>query len=88
MRRRTAADLKLIRGVFAQAQNDHDRAVVLFTQADMFAPNFQSAADAAPYRSIVSVIAEESRKFKGPVFLFNGDTHAYVSDRRSLTRTG
>ena len=76
--RRTDADLKLIRAVFAQAQNDHDRAVVLFTQADMFARNFQNVADSAPYRSIVNVIAEESRRFKGPVFLFNGDTHAYV----------
>ena len=79
--RRTAADLKLIRAVFAQAQSNQDRAVVLFTQADMFAPTFQSAADAAPYRSIVSLIAEESRRFKGPVFLFNGDSHAYVSEQ-------
>lgn len=80
VRKRTAADIKTIRATFKAARSEDQRAVVLFTQADMFATYFKSRADATPFAPIVRAISDEARKFSGPVYLFNGDTHQYVND--------
>ena len=80
VRKRTAADIKTIRATFKAARSEDQRAVVLFTQADMFATYFKSRADATPFAPIVRTISDEARKFSGPVYLFNGDTHQYVND--------
>ncbi|MFF4652851.1 hypothetical protein [Streptomyces sp. NPDC001380] len=80
---RTAAVLENVRDTFREARKRHDRAVVLLTQADMFDPTVAdpSFADSFAFQPIVKAIAEESAAFDGPVYLFNGDSHVYTSDR-------
>ncbi|WP_207345149.1 PKD domain-containing protein [Arthrobacter sp. E3] len=74
---RTAADISLIRSVFATAKTNNSRAVVLMTQADMFTgtPNITA------YGQLVKVIAAEALAYGKPVYLFNGDTHTFASDK-------
>lgn len=80
--RRTSAVLDEIHDTFAVARRHHDRAVTLLTQADMFDPTVPnpSFADYYAFAPIVSAIAQESTSFRGPVYLFNGDSHVYNSD--------
>jgi len=79
---RTASVIQTIRDSFATARRDHDRAVVLLTQADMFDPTVADPdfADYYAFQPIVAAIAEESSRFSGPVYLFNGDSHVYNAD--------
>lgn len=79
MTARTKAGVSLIRSTFAQAKASKARAVVLLTQADMFVGS--GSTYRAAFRPLVRAIAFESAKFKRPVFLFNGDTHAFRSDK-------
>lgn len=76
---RTAADIGLIRNTFAHARSTRARAVVLLTQADMFDPTVTDLrfSDYFGFQPIVRAIAEESARFAGPVYLFNGDSHVY-----------
>ncbi|MGX4687682.1 metallophosphoesterase [Streptomyces sp. JNUCC 63] len=80
---RTAAVVQEIRETFAAAEHSRNKAVVLLTQADMFDPTVTSPsfADYYAFQPIVKAIAEESAKFRGPVYLFNGDSHVYNSDK-------
>ncbi len=80
---RTAADIQEIHDTFAKARANRDRAVVLFTQADMFDPTVTplSYADYHAFTPIVAAIARESAAFGKPVYLFNGDSHIYNADR-------
>lgn len=80
---RTAAVLESIRDTFRQARDAHNRSVVLLTQADMFDPTVPNAtfADYSAFQPIVRAIAAESASFPGPVYLFNGDSHLYNSDK-------
>lgn len=78
---RVAAAVAQIRKVFSSAKAANSRAVVLMTQADMFAPGTQNSGYRNAFQSIVRTIASESRSFGRPVFLFNGDTHSYLKDR-------
>ncbi|MFE7211539.1 metallophosphoesterase [Streptomyces sp. NPDC057611] len=80
---RTAAVVQEIRETFAAAAHEHNKAVVLLTQADMFDPTVTgpSFADYYAFQPIVKAIAEESAEFRGPVYLFNGDSHVYNSDK-------
>lgn len=84
---RTAAAVKLIQETFQTAHEQDLRAVVLMTQADMFSPLSNSPADQTPYRPIVQTIAEETLRFGGPVYLFNGDTHEYVTEQPLVRRS-
>ncbi|MDX6229736.1 MAG: hypothetical protein QOI76_3126 [Frankiales bacterium] len=79
---RTAAVIQEIHDSFADAKAHHDRAVTILTQADMFDPTVAtpSFADYYGYQPIVAAIAREARDFRGPVYLFNGDSHVYNSD--------
>jgi hypothetical protein len=79
---RTSAVLQEIRDAFAVARSDHQRAVVLLTQADMFDPTVVSPsfADYFGFQPIVQAIAREARAFRDPVYLFNGDSHVFNSD--------
>lgn len=70
---------KLIRQAFSTAAANHDRAVVLFLHADLFA-HPPDSADSAPYRPLIRTLAEQSAAFDGPVFVFNGDSHVYTED--------
>jgi hypothetical protein len=80
---RTAADIQLIHDTFATAKAHHDKAVTLLTQADMFDPTVTSPkfADYFGYQALIASIARESAAFRGSVYLFNGDSHVYNSDR-------
>jgi hypothetical protein len=80
---RTAAVIQSIRETFAQARDEHNKSVVLLTQADMFDPTVTNPtyADYYAFQPIVHAIAEESASFHGPVYLFNGDSHVYNSDQ-------
>ena len=80
---RTAAVIESIRDTFAQAREEHNKAVVLLTQADMFDPTVTDPTFASyfAFQPIVQAIAQESASFRGPVYLFNGDSHVYNSDQ-------
>jgi hypothetical protein len=80
---RTAATIQEIRDTFDTARRHHDRAVALLTQADMFDPTVPDPtfADYYGFQPIVAAIARESATFNGPVYLFNGDSHVYQSDK-------
>jgi hypothetical protein len=80
---RTAAVIQSIRETFAQARAEHNKSVVLQTQADMFDPTVANPtyADYFAFQPIVRAIAQESADFNGPVYLFNGDSHVYNDDQ-------
>jgi hypothetical protein len=80
---RTSATIQEITDTFAEARHEHQRAVVLLIQADMFDPTVAnpSFADYYAFQPIVAAIARESAAYKGPVYLFNGDSHVYNSDK-------
>lgn len=82
---RTNAGISLIRNAFAAAKSSGSRAVVLITQAGMFAPGTQGSTYRTAFQSTVRAIASESGSFGKPVFLINGDTHSFASDRPLTT---
>jgi hypothetical protein len=79
---RTSASIQEIHDTFAEARHEHQRAVVLLMQADMFDPTVPSPhfADYYGYQPIVAAIAHESAAYDGQVYLFNGDSHIYHTD--------
>jgi hypothetical protein len=79
---RTAATIQEISGAFAEARHEHERAVALMLQADMFDPTVAnpSFADYYAFQPIVAAIARESTTYTGQVYLFNGDSHVYGTD--------
>jgi hypothetical protein len=79
----TAAAVELIHDTFEEARRHGDRAVVLMTQADMFDPTVAKPtyADYYAFQPIVRAIAQETADYGGPVYLLNGDSHVYNSDR-------
>jgi hypothetical protein len=80
---RTAAGIELIRETFRSARRHDNRAVVLLTQADMFDPTVEAPAyaDYFAFQPIVAAIAQESAAYGGPVYLINGDSHVFNSDK-------
>ena len=86
---RTAASIELIRDTFAGARQHRDRAVVIMMQADMFDPTVTDPqyANSFAFTPIVRALAQESRDFDGPVYLFNGDSHVYNDDRPLAARS-
>ena len=80
---RTSASLQEFHDAFAVARAHHDKAVALLIQADMFDPTVPNPtfADYYGFQPIVAAIARESLAFDGPVYLFNGDSHVYNSDK-------
>ncbi|MGC9666004.1 hypothetical protein ACNTMW_05535 [Planosporangium sp. 12N6] len=79
---RTSATIQQIHDTFADARRQHQRAVVLMLQADMFDPTVPSPtfADYYGFQPIVAAIARESAAYHGQVYLFNGDSHVYHTD--------
>jgi hypothetical protein len=67
---------------FDHATKEHQRAVVLLLQADMFDPTVPNPqpADLSGFKPIVQEIAKRSAVFGKPVYLFNGDSHIFNSD--------
>jgi hypothetical protein len=85
-RQRMDATVDLVRETFAGARRRNDRAVVLFQQADMFDPTITpTPATTSAFDRLVAVIAEESRRFAGEVYLVDGDSHRYNVDRPLAT---
>lgn len=80
---RTSATIQEIHDAFADARRQHRRAVVLMLQADMFDPTVPNPtfADYYGFQPIVAAIARESAAYKGQVYLFNGDSHVYHTDK-------
>jgi hypothetical protein len=79
---RTSAALQEIHDAFAEGRQEHQRAVVLLLQADMFDPTVAnpSFTDYYGFQPIVAAIARESAAYRGQVYLFNGDSHVYNAD--------
>lgn len=79
---RMAASISLLRGTFADARTRHDRAVVVLQQADMFDPTFTpTPQDISAFQPLVQALVDETNAFPGDVYLVNGDSHIYNSDR-------
>jgi len=80
---RTKAAVQVVLQTFTVARNTDDRAVVFFTQADMFDPESASAkkGQSSPYGPVVAALAKESAAFPGPVYLFNGHSQVFRTDR-------
>ncbi len=81
--RRMDAAVANVRAAFAEARRHDRRAVVLMQQADMFDPTVADPQPAAysAFRPLVQAILDEARRFRGPVYLFDGDSHVYRQDR-------
>ena len=79
---RMDATVALVRETFASARQRHDRAVVLFQQADMFDPTFTpTPAGNSAFNRLVEVLVEEAIDFAGEVYLIDGDSHRYHVDQ-------
>lgn len=80
---RTASVITEIRETFARARRDHLASVVVLTQADMFDPTVGDPqfADYYAFQPIVQTLVTQASSFDGPVYLLNGDSHVYHSDR-------
>lgn len=83
---RIDAAVRLITDAFTRARAAGSRAVVLITQADMFIPN-QGSTYKSGFQKIVQTIASQSLSFARPVFLINGDSHSYRSDKPLTSST-
>jgi hypothetical protein len=77
---RTGADLRWLDRAFSQAEFDHDRAVVVLEQADMWDLDGNTAAHLAAYDPFIDSLAQHTTAFGKPVLLMNGDSHVYRSD--------
>lgn len=82
-RSRMDAAVANVRAAFAEARTHQRRAVVLMQQADMFDPTVTDPqfSDYSAFKPLVQALVDESRRFRGPVYLFNGDSHRFNSDR-------
>jgi hypothetical protein len=80
---RTAADLRWLEHAFAQAREEHAKAVVIQLQADMWDPAaLVTGGDGLDqYTPFVQKLADLSVRFGRPVLLLNGDSHVYGSDQ-------
>jgi hypothetical protein len=79
---RTAADIALLHQAFAEARDRGDRGVVIMQQADMFDPTYVPTwADIGAFQPWVQAIIDESSSFAGPVYLMDGDSHIYNTDK-------
>jgi hypothetical protein len=79
---RMDATVGLVHQTFSGARQRHDRAVVLFQQADMFDPTFTpTPAGNSAFNRLVQVLVDESSAFPGEVYLVDGDSHRYNVDR-------
>ena len=84
---RSSADIQLVKDAFTRAKSSGSRAVVLLTQADMFAPGTHGTTYKTAFQSTVKAIASQSASFAAPVYLVNGDTHVFKSDKPLTSST-
>lgn len=83
---RTAADIDELRAAFDTARSRHDRGVVVMQQADMFDPSYTPTwDDISAFQPWVQALVDEASRFDGPVYLIDGDSHTYNTDRPLAT---
>ena len=84
---RMDATLEEVRSVFRSARAGDCDAVVLQQQADMFDPTVvdPDPADYSAFEPLVQELVDRSTEWGGPVYLFNGDSHAFHQDRPLAT---
>ncbi|GAA4479946.1 hypothetical protein [Microbacterium panaciterrae] len=74
--------IAVVRNTFATAKQKRDRAVTVLLQADMFDPTYTPAwSDISAFQGLVQTLVTESAAFDGEVYLVNGDSHVYNSDK-------
>ena len=75
--------VQVVQQAFADARHQRDRAVVLFLQADMFDPSDPKPAteNYDAFTPLVQTLIDESARFRGEVYLFDGDSHIFTVDR-------
>jgi len=79
---RTAADIAIVRQAFAEARDRGDRGVVIMQQADMFDPTYVPTwNDIGAFQPWIQAIVDEASAFDGPVYLMDGDSHVYNTDK-------
>jgi len=76
---RTGATLRWLDTAFAAARLLRVKGVVLVLQADMWDPE-KGAAHQAGFEELVAKIASDTLAYGGPVLMFNGDSHEFLSD--------
>jgi hypothetical protein len=77
---RTAADLRWLDRAFSQAEEDHAKGVVIFSQADMWDVDGKIPAHLTEYDPFVASVASHTSRFGKSVLMFNGDSHLYKSE--------
>jgi hypothetical protein len=82
-KRRMAAAIANVRATYADARKHHRRTVVIQQQADMFDPTVTDPqiSDYSAFTPLVQALVDESRRFHGVSYLFNGDSHRFNEDR-------
>ena len=86
-RARMRAALTNLRAAFHEARRHRLRGVVLQQQADLFDPTVPDPAfeHYSAFRPLAQALVDESRRFRGQVYLFNGDSHVFHQDRPLAT---
>ncbi len=78
--------IRTVRATFAQAGKKNARAVALFQQADMFDPTYTPKADDInAFTPLIQTLISESSRFRGQVYLFDGDSHWFNVDKPLAT---
>lgn len=82
---RTQANIKWLREGFIQAKADKSRAVMIFTQANIFYENTPvgggKEADPSGFAEIREAVEQEARNYDRPVVFVHGDTHYFRIDK-------
>jgi hypothetical protein len=86
VRARTDADIAALHQAFAEAKDRGERGVVVMQQADMFDPTYTPTwDDIGAFKPWVQALIDEASAFNGPVYLLDGDSHVYNTDKPLAT---
>ncbi len=79
---RMAAAIANVKAAYADARRHHRRTVVVQQQADMFDETVTDPqiGDYSAFKPLVQALIDESRRFHGVTYLFNGDSHRLNMD--------
>ncbi|WP_265447507.1 metallophosphoesterase [Flexivirga meconopsidis] len=79
---RMTSSINTVKSAFASAKQKNDRAVAVFLQADMFDPTYTPTwDDISAFKPLVQTLVDQSQAFDGKVYLINGDSHIFNSDK-------